>query len=266
MRDGNYIRLFVNGIQKASTNVGNVSINNVSGRTLKIAKIDGGTYGLYGYIDEVRIYNRALSSDEVVNLYNYSPLPIVQWKFDEGTGTVASDSSGNANNGTLTNGPIWTTGKYGSGLNLDGVNDYVASNTITLPNNFSTSFWLKTNGSASRWRSLIRFTDNYNSFYIQNSTAYLYFEGAVSKIFNNAIVTDDIWHHITITRTNNIIRVYVDGIKDSNETTKNNSLNFLGLGYSGTANEYYNGSIDDVRIYNYALTQAQVQQVMNNEI
>jgi hypothetical protein len=45
------------------------------------------------------------------------------WKFDEGSGTVAYDSSGNGNDGNLTNGPTWTTGKIGGALSFDGVND-----------------------------------------------------------------------------------------------------------------------------------------------
>src|SRR3989344_3676813 len=47
------------------------------------------------------------------------------WTFDEGTGATASDSSGNNNTGTLTNGPTWTTGKIGQALSFDGVDDYV---------------------------------------------------------------------------------------------------------------------------------------------
>src|SRR3989338_5701162 len=47
------------------------------------------------------------------------------WLFNEGSGTTVQDSSGNSNTGTLVNGPIWVTGRYGPGLNFDGVNDYV---------------------------------------------------------------------------------------------------------------------------------------------
>src|SRR5690349_16688012 len=47
------------------------------------------------------------------------------WKLDDGTGTVAADSSGQGNNGTLVNGPTWTAGKVGGALQFDGVNDVV---------------------------------------------------------------------------------------------------------------------------------------------
>lgn len=48
------------------------------------------------------------------------------WSFDEGSGTIASDSSGNDNTATLTNGPIWTSGEIGGALSFDGIDDYVS--------------------------------------------------------------------------------------------------------------------------------------------
>src|SRR3989344_4445776 len=55
------------------------------------------------------------------------------WNFDEGSGTIAEDSSGNGNTGTLVNGSTWTTGKVGSGaVSFDGVND-----EVTMPHNSS---------------------------------------------------------------------------------------------------------------------------------
>ncbi len=65
MRDASYIRLFVNGMQAANTNIGNVAVNNVPGRTLKLAKIDVSSYGLDGRADEARISNVARSSSWV---------------------------------------------------------------------------------------------------------------------------------------------------------------------------------------------------------
>jgi len=61
-----------------------------------------------------------------------TPNLVGYWNFDEGAGTVVSDSSGNNNTGTLTNGPLWTAGKVGNALNFDGTNDYV-SIPIILP-------------------------------------------------------------------------------------------------------------------------------------
>ena len=65
------------------------------------------------------------------------------WKFDETNGTLAYDSSGNGNDGNLTGGPTWATGKIGGALSFDGVDDYVVTD-VTTGLDFSVSTWVKT--------------------------------------------------------------------------------------------------------------------------
>jgi hypothetical protein len=81
-------------------------------------------YDIDGQIDEVRVYNRALSQDEVKKLYEWAPRPIGYWKLDEGAGTTVNDSSGNGRAGTISNG-AWAGGKYGSGVRLGGSDSYI---------------------------------------------------------------------------------------------------------------------------------------------
>src|SRR3954469_20020736 len=58
---------------------------------------------------------------------------VLELRLDEGSGTTAMDSSGNGNAATLVNGPVWTTGKNGGGMSLDGVNDNLSiSNSASL--------------------------------------------------------------------------------------------------------------------------------------
>lgn len=76
-------------------------------------------------LDEVRIYNRALSPKEVRDLYNWAPSPRVYLKMEEGSGTSANDDSGNGRTGTLQGNPIWAPGKYGKGVKLDGTGDFI---------------------------------------------------------------------------------------------------------------------------------------------
>ena len=78
----------------------------------------------------------SVESEEVVLDVNTTLLNglVGWWKFDETSGTVAYDSSGNGNHGTLTNGPTWTDGKIGGAINFDGINDY-----INLANNYGFS-------------------------------------------------------------------------------------------------------------------------------
>ena len=81
-----------------------------------------------GTLDDVRVYNRALSPDEVRQLSEWGPGPVGWWKFDEGSGTDAHDTSGNNRTGTLQDSAGWDQGKYGKGVQMDGNNDSVQIN------------------------------------------------------------------------------------------------------------------------------------------
>ena len=68
---------------------------------------------------------------------------VTHWKFDEGNGSITADFSENGNTGTLTNGPVWTTGKIGNGISVDGVNDYVGGNKLIKAPQVTISAWFK---------------------------------------------------------------------------------------------------------------------------
>ncbi|MEM5812070.1 MAG: DUF2341 domain-containing protein, partial [Candidatus Aenigmatarchaeota archaeon] len=83
-------------------------------------------------------------------IYNETGL-ISSWHFNEGSGTIALDSSGNNNNGNLVNGPTWVNGKFGKALSFDGVNDYVSTtNQFSNPQTFSLVIWFKTTSASGR--------------------------------------------------------------------------------------------------------------------
>jgi len=149
--------LYQNGGQIGSkiggTTVSNINDNFVIGRQGRT-----GTTFFNGLIDEVRVYNRALSGAEIQALYKsgaakFAPPTnkglVGYWSMNEGTGTVAGDGSGNGNRGTLTGGPTWVDGKRGKALNFDGTNDYVDSVDGASLNlqSVSMSAWVKTTTS-----------------------------------------------------------------------------------------------------------------------
>jgi hypothetical protein len=119
--------LYVNGVLQTKTVVLGDPENNslaTNTETFSIGERRVGNWNFPGQIDDLRIYNRPLSSSEVSRLYDWAPGPVGWWKFDERIGTSANDSSGNANTGTLTNGPQWVSGKIGQGLSFDGATQY----------------------------------------------------------------------------------------------------------------------------------------------
>ena len=96
---------------------------------------------------------------------------VAYWKFDEGTGTTAADSSGNGNTGTLMNGPLWTAGIAGNALYFDGIDDNVTvldSNSLDLSSSFTLSAWVNPASTFTDFRSIL--AKNYK-YYLYASVA-----------------------------------------------------------------------------------------------
>jgi len=95
---------------------------------VKLGTANNSGYDYYhnGGVDELRVYNRALSPAEVQALYNWAPKPRAQLKMDDGGGSTANDSSGNNRPGTLNNNATWEIGKFGQGIKLDGTGDSIS--------------------------------------------------------------------------------------------------------------------------------------------
>ncbi len=254
---------------------------------LLIGSIYTGGSRFNGTIDDVRIYNRALSPAEITKLYDWAPGPVGWWKMDENTGEVANDISGNANTGTLGGGtadyrPIWARGKVGSALSFDGVDDYVStSNQNINPQVFTLSLWFKTITTKGGW--LVGYgsaqtgpSGDYDRMIYMDNTGKLFF-GVCAAIecplaINTSLTYNDgNWHHAAATLSSGGMKLYVDGLlAASNETTDAQVFNgYWRIGYdtlngwpSKPTSEYFNGAIDDVRVYNYARTQKQIIQDM----
>jgi len=238
--NGTVTKLYINGVERAS---GSQTLINASGINQLIGKrSDYGNYG--GLIDDVRIYNRALSEAEIRYLYNQGR-PIAHWKFDEGSGSYAYDSSGNANTGTLTNmstTTAWVNGAFGTALQFDGSDDYVAVSTSISMATGTLSFWLKPNTTTEKIMQL----NATNSVEISSGavsvtgfgTPIVYVDGKQTTTF-----PDTNWHHITIVSSVGITA---------------NAVNFGKI-----SSNYGNVMLDDVRIYNYARTPEQIKQDYN---
>lgn len=192
------------------------------------------------------------------------------WKLDEGTGAVAGDSSGNNNNGTLQNGPTWVYGKYGKALSFDGVNDYVEvtqSSSLDIANSVSVTAWVYPRAFPASGIILSRWYDgtepdrgivlhlmpgSYHFGVIDdNNHLYVPFSFEINK-----------WYYLAATWNGSVSRAYVNGIEIGNRSTSgsftNQNLN-LGIGSDiNPINSHFNGTIDEVMIYNRALSEEEV--------
>jgi hypothetical protein len=263
-------KLFLDGIEVASGSLPSFTQTNYVdvGRML--------TSGFYfkGSIDEVRIYNRALSEEEIRYLYNRGA-PIAHWKFDEGKGNIAYDSSGNGNNGTIY-GAQWVQGKFGSALSFDGVDDYVDIPTFPSQNkkSITISLWIKPlkEGHGTGWANsdtIIYIGGTSSSIKLgYESTNRIWLDGWRQDEGESGVVPLNTWTHVVFVQTSTSWSIYLNGILSytrTNPYTEDTVQGTVTIGSSlGEMGNYnFNGLIDDVRIYNYARTPEQILQDYN---
>lgn len=265
-------RIFFNGSKSAE----DIASAPYSGNGVTYIGSFGGGEFWNGNIDEVRIYNRALDPSEVTALYQYAPGPVGQWQFDENAGGTTVDSSGNDQNGNLGSGtstPRWATGIYGSALEFDGSNDYVTIGTddmYNFTNDLTISAWIKpTVNAIVGGRIFERRNEGAETgfgFNVFGSRLRIFTE-AESVLSNNSIITSDQWQHVAVTRSGTSITFYVNSIAQGTGTlsaipSSSGSTARIGANsVNGTLS--FLGTIDDLRLYNYARTQEQIVNDMN---
>jgi hypothetical protein len=240
-----------------------------------------------GTMDEARTYNQVLSPAEIQKLYSWAPGPIAHWKFDENMGKIAYDTSGNNNTtNTFTNDVSWAPGIFGSGLVFDGVDDAVVidnNSTISLgatTESYTVMAWFRTNKDYSSTGTII---NKWNStagtypFWIGfNATENVFmgvWDGSFDPTINSPLTyNDNKWHHVAGVRDviADKIYLYIDGVlvNSTTDTTTQTMVNTnpICIGNAGSGNctaADFQGNIDDVRIYRYARTPAQIIEDMN---
>ncbi len=236
----------------------------------------GKTY--YWRVDEFDVANTY--KGHVWSFTTRPAIPIVDpnlvgwWKLDEGYGATALDWSGHQNHATLVNSPKWVEGYFDGALEFDGsdyatmdpVADDIKSNEITL------SGWVKTSDTHGLWLSCnTAGRGNVAIWSIDNSRAAMY-DGSESAYegYSNTVVSDGQWHMLTYVRTGATGYIYVDGFL---ENTHAAGYSFGPTDLWSIAQEwdasgptdFLAGIVDDVRIYNMALTQDQIVQLMRGD-
>ncbi|MBV6518232.1 MAG: hypothetical protein DCC43_07945 [Candidatus Brocadia sp.] len=218
-----------------------------------------------------------LSGDALTSAYTWSfttgAAPpqglLAYYTFNEGSGTVINDSSGNGNTGAI-NEAAWTTGRSAGGLSFDGLNDYVyLGNPLSLqPGAVSVSAWFKTtdsNGIIIRKRSYGYGLDVWNSgrisFWIYNSAATLFRASSLLAYHDN------LWHHAVGVYDGSTVRLYIDGaqVASAPAGTIFYGAGGIAIGRDGdSSGSYYSGLIDGVSIYNRALSNQGVSDLFHN--
>lgn len=280
---GGVLTLFVNGKQESTTSIGAGAIDTGDGVS-RIGDLGGDIYPYNGRIDEVRVYNRTLSGEEVAQLYNWAPGPVAYYNFEEGQGNTMNDTSGYENDATISGaGYRWVQGKYGKAL-YSGTSGYAtAPNTdsINLGSVMTASFWMKSPLQVD-YQFLLQkgITANGTKWSIQTSGSgggiaakqiYIRIDtsgGANQTGCSISNVTDNNWHHVAFVINSGNVSCYKDGsFVTSFSYTQGNGfadptqpLTFWSGPGGGT---HIDATLDEVKIYNYARSQQQITSDMN---
>ena len=213
-----------------------------------------------------------------------------EWKFDEGSGTTARDTSGNGNHGTIY-GATQADGVFGKALQFSGGDDRVdlITNSINFGVQVTVAAWIKT--SSVNISQAIYFAQGPS---VLSTVQSIYFRVRNTNVLNcltrqesdwndyavtgSKIVTDGQWHHVVFVMDGAKLSLYVDGVLDATRTISavapfnNTAYHRIGYQFVGNA-QPFNGLIDDVAVYKEVFTIVQVQQLYadgltnhNNEI
>jgi len=189
------------------------------------------------------------------------------WKFDEGYGTTANNSGngGTTYNVTLAsspNIPTWTNeGKFGKALSFDGSNDYATINT-SLPTltEGTLSMWVKRTATTGTYQML--FTDASSQFEMawNNATNLQFYVNNVA-VNTSTAASLNIWYHITGTfsETGNFQRIYVNGVLANSSTYPGDATTATRYFGSRAGSYPFAGSIDEIKVYNSALTEDEIK-------
>jgi hypothetical protein len=193
------------------------------------------------------------------------------WGFDETSGATAQDVSGSSNTGSIS-GAKRVAGKYGGALSFDGVNDMVSvadSNSLDLSKALTLEAWVKPSKLDGMWRTAVikeQTSQLCYALYAGNKSGkpsgHVYSGGDAALASANAIALSK-WTHVATTWDGSTLRMYVNGTQVASSAlsgTATTSSRPLRIGGNNVWTEWFNGLIDEVRVYNRALSPDEVKQ------
>lgn len=204
-------------------------------------------------------------------------------KFNQTTGATAVDTTGNGWNGSLVNGPLWAAGKFDRAVDLDGTNDYVTlpAGVVNGLTHLTISTWVYLD-TVSTWSRIFDFgsgTSNYMFLTPRHSSSTGTVRFAVrtpsvgEQIINGtSALPTGAWTHVAVTLSGNLGILYVNGIEVGRNTALTLNPSSLGvttqnyIGNSQWPDPYFNGRVDEFRIYADALSASEVAMLYSEQI
>ena len=289
-------QFYINGVSKDSFT--GVTITSTTHDLIIGATVGYNYFG--GNIDEASIFNSALSASDITAIYNSgipndisSLNPVGWWRMgdnDGGTGTTITDQGSGSNDGTLTNGPTFSTNVpfiNAYSVDFDGTNDYMTIGTNTLFDTgsaFSYSGWVKLDSYSNVYQTIAQFKTNHsNGFQLLLSNQSIYqglnigssdntnmmkvkTDGDISSTFLN-------WTHIGLTYNGSggsasaNYKIFINGSEIATVATGPYATlsNFNSVGAANNGSTFYvNGLIDEVAIFNSELSASDITNIYNS--
>jgi hypothetical protein len=252
-----------------------LSVSPSSGSAPESVRVRPDTRGLAAgtYTTNVRITAAGSTRDVPITL-TVNPARSVNglvgaWGFDETSGDSVLDASGRRNTGTIM-GASRTTGFYGRALSFDGQDDWVTvadSASLDLTTGMTLSAWVKADALGANWRTVvIKERSDQLAYALYANTDAGKPSGHVFTDRDNGLagpvgLAEGGWSHVATTWDGSTLRLFVDGAEAASMPLTGPSITSTGalrIGGNAIWGEWFDGQIDEVRVYNRALTPAEL--------
>ncbi len=291
IKSGTSIVAYLNGSASYSDNAQPATLTGNS-QALRIGSRDPSRNQFFnGYIDEVRIWNVARTQAQVKrcmfneDVSNSATGLVGYYRMNEGSGSSTANSCTNTSgiDGSLVNSPSWQSSPIefnGNALNFDGSDDYVAVPHV-VSSDFTIEYWMKTTAtgpSGSQWYNgdgivdaeVGGVTNDWGTSLVQTKLAFGIGNSDIT-IKSTSDVNTGNWVHIAVTwkQSTGAMILYVNAVQENSTTGSTNLRNAptrITFGEIQTNLNRFNGSLDEVRIWNVVRTQTQIQTDMNTEV
>jgi hypothetical protein len=275
--DGADLRLYVNGVL-ASTQPATGGLPSTDDPMRIGGNLIWGEY-FAGRIDEVRVYNRALSGAEIAADMKTMVVTglVAAYGFEEGAGAAAADVSGAGNNAAIEGAAHTPAGRFGHALSFDGVDDLVTvpSAAAFAGSPFTVEAWVNPTG-LSGWRSAVMKEAPGGlvwGLYAHDNAPRPAVTAIIASVETSAPGTAalplETWSHLAATYDGATLRMFVNGVRTAAVAVTGALMaasDPIRIGGNRIWGEYFSGRIDEVRIYARALSAAEIQADMNKPV
>jgi hypothetical protein len=248
-----------------------------TGGTVHSTAVTGLTNGgVYSYFVRCRDVDANVNPDDFpIGFAVADPSLVAAYSFNAGSGPTVADVSGHGLTGTIS-GATWTAqGRFGYALAFNGVNARVtvpSSAALNLTTQMTLEAWVFPTAHGGLWRNVLikeRVGGEVYNLYANTDAG-----GPAAFVVRAAAPNNPVgaigasplalntWTHLAATYDGSMLRLYVNGVQVGSQAMTGSlvtSTGVLGIGGNGVWGEYFQGQIDEIRIYNRALTPAQIQ-------